>query len=120
MILVDTSIWIDHFRRKDPRLSDLLEAVEIVTHPFIIGEIALGSIKDRRRILSALANLPFVTAATDEEALAFIEAQSLAGSGVGYLDAHLLASARLTPETRLWTRDKKLGVAAERLGLAAE
>lgn len=118
MILVDTSVWIDHFRKADGALIRRLEGAQVATHPFVIGEIALGSIKNRSVILSNLANLPSVTVATDDEVLGFIDAAALAGSGVGYLDAHLLAAVRLTPGASLWTRDRKLKAAAGSLGLA--
>ena len=119
MILADTSVWIDHFRRGDPRLADLLAASEVLVHPFVIGEIALGHLKARSSILASLGNLQSVAVATDSEVLAFISAAKLDGSGIGYLNAHLLASVALTPDTRLWTRDRKLASAATRLGLAA-
>ncbi len=119
MILVDTSVWVDHFRKIDPQLLRLLEQGTVATHPFVIGEIALGSIKGRRAIIEDLASLPSVTVATDDETLGFIETQSLAGTGVGYVDAHLLTAVKLTPEARLLTRDKKLKSAADALGLSA-
>lgn len=120
MILVDTSVWIDHFRKTDPQLSRLLTSAMVATHPFVIGEIALGSIKSRRTIIEDLASLPSVTVATDDETLGFIEKQSLAGTDVGYVDAHLLAAVKLTPEASLLTRDRKLKAAADALGLSAE
>jgi predicted nucleic acid-binding protein len=118
MILVDTSVWIDHLRRSDAGLARLLNDGRVLTHPFIIGEIALGGIKNRREILDSLVDLPRVASASDEEALAFIDAAGLPGSGGGYLDAHLLASVRLTPGTRIWTRDRKLNAAAIDLDMA--
>jgi hypothetical protein len=119
MILVDTSVWINHFRKSDPDLVRLLERGAVASHPFVIGEIALGSIKNRTAVLDSLKDLPTVATATDEETLAFIEAQSLAAKGIGYLDAHLLAAVRLTPDARLWTRDKTLNAASDALGLSA-
>lgn len=118
MILVDTSVWIDHFRKDDRILKRRLESAQVATHPFVIGEIALGSIKSRDLVLSSLANLPAVTVATDDEVLTFIDTASLAGLGVGYLDAHLLAAVKLTPGASLWTRDRKLKAAAASLDLA--
>lgn len=118
MILVDTSVWIDHIRRGDPHLVRLLESFSAATHPFVIGEIALGSLRNRATIIESLSGLPSVSVATEEETLAFIERQSLAGSGVGYVDAHLLAAVRLTPGAKLLTRDKKLKAAADALGLS--
>lgn len=120
MILVDTSVWIDHFRRSDSRLARLLEEPQVATHPFVIGEIAIGGLKNRSLVLSDLAALPSTNVATDEEVLVFIEKASLAGSGVGYLDAHLLASVKLTPGARIWTRDRKLATAAAALELTAD
>lgn len=117
MILVDTSIWIDHFRTGETRLAERLEAGEILTHPFVIGELALGNIHNREVLLGALADLPSATVANDAEVLGLIEAASLYGRGIGLVDAHLIASVRLTPHTRLWTRDRRLGVVATELGL---
>ncbi len=119
MILVDTSVWIDHFRRNDPSLAVLLEGGRVLTHPFVIGELALGALKQRNVILNALQDLPRANIATDDEALSFIARHSLFGQGVGYIDAHLLASARLTPGASLWTRDKRLRALAERLSIEA-
>jgi predicted nucleic acid-binding protein len=119
MILADTSVWIDHFRKGDAWLARLLNEAQILTHPFVIGEIALGSLKNPRRVLSELKDLPEANPASDDEVLAFIEAARLTGSGIGYLDAHLLASVRLTPDAKIWTRDKRLRAVAEALGLAS-
>ncbi|MFN0193515.1 MAG: type II toxin-antitoxin system VapC family toxin [Aestuariivirga sp.] len=119
MILVDTSVWIDHLRKPDSMLARLLEEARIVTHPFIIGEIALGSLKNRKLILTSLAGLPAAIVASDEEVLSHIDAAGLAGAGIGYLDAHLLASAKLTSGARIWTRDNKLRSAAIAAGVAA-
>ncbi|MEX2449934.1 MAG: type II toxin-antitoxin system VapC family toxin [Rhodospirillales bacterium] len=119
MILVDTSVWIDHLRTHDRTLADLLESGQVLGHPFVIGEIALGRLRQRDIVLDALQNLPRTAVATDREVLGFIERYALAGSGIGYIDAHLLAAARLMPGTLLWTRDKPLSRAADRLGLAA-
>jgi predicted nucleic acid-binding protein len=117
VILVDTSVWIDHFRKGDPKLTRLLNEALVLTHPFIIGEMALGGLKNRKQVLLNLAELPSANPANDDEVLIFIETAGLAGSGIGYLDAHLLASAKLTPEAKLWSRDKKLKAAAEAIGL---
>jgi len=119
MILADTSVWIDHFRKGDPRLADLLTATRVLVHPFIIGEIALGHLKARTAILASLGNLQSAMVAADSEVLAFIASTKLDGSGIGHLDAHLLASVTFTPDARLWTRDRKLAGVAARLGLAA-
>lgn len=118
MILVDTSVWIDHLRKPDAALVRLLHEARVVTHPFVIGEIALGSLKNRKLILASLAQLPAATAASDDEVLSFIDRAALAGMGIGYLDAHLLTSAKLTAGVKIWTRDKKLKSAAAALGMA--
>jgi predicted nucleic acid-binding protein len=120
LILADTAIWVDHLNRGDARMAALLEAEEIVLHPHVLGEIALGSLRNRAAILGALAAMPFVMVAEEDEVLALIEQRRLCGTGIGLVDAHLLASAVLTPETRLWTRDRRLREAAERLGVAGE
>lgn len=117
MILVDTSIWIDHLRRNDEELVALLNAATVLIHPFIIGEIALGNLKQRQLVLESLSDLPQAQSVTDAEALAFIELSRLAGTGIGYLDTHLLASAKLS-HAKLWTRDKKLAALATSLHLA--
>ncbi|WP_332774241.1 type II toxin-antitoxin system VapC family toxin [Phenylobacterium sp.] len=119
MILVDTSVWVDHLRSGDPDLAGRLEAGEVLSHPFVIGELALGALAQRATVLEALRNLPQATPATDEEVLDFIRAEALHGLGVGYVDAHLLASARLTRDARLWTRDRRLQDIAARLGVAS-
>jgi len=117
MILVDTSVWIDHLRHGDEELTRLLNAGRVLTHRFVIGELALGNLQNRNIVLSALQNLPQVTAASDEEALHFIENNALFATGIGYIDAHLLAAVRLSPGTLLWTRDKRLLAVSARLGL---
>lgn len=119
MILVDTSIWIDHLRSGDSALEQLLEAGRVWTHPFVIGEMACGNLKHRNTVLSLLEDLPRVRVATDDETLFFIETNDLMGRGIGYIDAHLLAAVALTGSIRLWTRDKRLHVVAESLGMAA-
>lgn len=118
MILVDTSVWIDHLRSGDNRLVTLLQASDVLAHPFVAGEIALGNLKQRHTVLAALANLPQARVANDSEVLHFIDRNNLAGSGIGYIDAHLLASARLDTGTKIFTRDKRLRTVAVRLGLA--
>jgi predicted nucleic acid-binding protein len=118
VILVDTSIWIQHLRRGHEALAELLDAGSVVLHPFVLGELALGNLSPRELVLNSLQALPQATVAMHEEVLAFIETGALSGLGVGYVDAHLLASVRLTAGTLLWTRDRRLQHAAERLGLA--
>lgn len=118
MILVDTTVWVDHLRRSDPGLVDLLERSAVVMHPFVVGEIACGSLRDRRSILELLQDLPTAVVAHDDEVLQFIERQTLHGKGIGYVDVHLLASVALTEGTRLWTRDLRLRRVAAALGCA--
>jgi predicted nucleic acid-binding protein len=119
VILVDTSVWVDHLRERDKWLSDRLDAGTVLSHPFVIGEIALGRISQRDPILSALRDLPQTQVATAEEVLQLIERRRLFGLGIGYVGVHLLAAVSLTAGTRLWTRDRRLHGVAERLGLAA-
>lgn len=118
MILVDTSVWVDHLRRGDARLVDLLERSVVVMHPFVVGEIACGSLHDRVSILELLQDLPAAAVAEGDEVLRFIERHALHGKGVGYVDAHLLASVALTEAAKIWTRDKKLRLVAAMLGCA--
>ena len=119
MILVDTSVWVDHLRKGDEALAALLDAVMVLTHPFVIGELALGNLRRREIVLSALSDLPRAAVATDAEVRHFIERHALFGRSIGYVDAHLLAATRLTAGAALWTGDRRLhGVAAE-LGLAS-
>lgn len=119
MILVDTSVWVDHFRQQDARLSALLTACQVLIHPHVIGEISLGNLKHRESVLSLLQNLPRATVASDDEVLPFIGTHRLHGLGIGYVDAHLLASALLTPGARFWTRDRRLAEVAKKLSVAA-
>ena len=119
MILVDTSVWINHLRENDPALSVLLERRQVLAHPFVIGELALGSIKQRDVILGALRGLPSALVATNDEIQGYIDQHALFGLGIGYVDAHLLAATSLTPGTLLWTRDKRLRGAAARLSVDA-
>lgn len=118
MILVDTSVWIDHLRRGDAGLVELLERSAVVMHPFIVGELACGNLQDRESILELLQDLPAATVASPEEVLTFIERHGLHGRGIGYVDVHLLASVALMPDARLWTRDSRLRKNAESLGCA--
>jgi predicted nucleic acid-binding protein len=119
MILVDTSVWVDHLRAREKALAHLLDTGQVLTHPFVIGELALGNLRQRGIILSNLRVLPQAVFAAEQEVLHFIEQHRLFGIGIGYVDAHLLAAARLTPAATLWTRDKRLRVAASRLSLMA-
>lgn len=119
MILVDTSVWIDHLRSTDDVLAHLLDIGQVVVHPFIVGELALGSLHKRDLILQTLQDLQQAEVATEQEVLHFIARHALFGRGIGYVDAHLLASVRLTAGISLWTRDKRLLAVAEQLGMAA-
>ena len=116
MILADTSVWVDHLRRGNARLAALLEQAQVSAHPFVIGEIALGHLKRRVEILALLASLPRAPSAEHNEVLRFVTENKLAGSGLGWIDVHLLAAAALD-RSRLWTLDKRLAGAASRLGL---
>ena len=118
MILADTSVWVDHLRKGDPSLMRLLDNGQILTHPFIVGEIALGNLRQRDEVLGSMRELPQIAVATDPEVLNFIGEQALFGRGIGYVDAHLLASLRLEPGSRLWTRDQRLHEVADAFGLA--
>jgi predicted nucleic acid-binding protein len=119
VILVDTSIWVHHLRGGDERLAALLDGGEVLAHPFVIGELALGNLRQRNVFLSDLLRLPQADVASDEQVLRLIDRENLYGHGIGYVDAHLLAAARLTAETKLWTRDRTLNTVAVQLGLAA-
>jgi predicted nucleic acid-binding protein len=119
VILVDTSVWVDHLQRGDERLISLLDAGEVLGHPFVIGELALGNLRNRDAVLSDLRDLPRVVLAEHEDVLELINRQALFGRGIGYVDAHLLAAARLTNGSRLWTLDRRLQAVAAQLGLAA-
>ncbi len=115
MILVDTSVWVDHLRAGNRHLARLLEAGQVVTHAFVLGELALGNLSNRQAVLDSLKDLPQVVAATDGEVLAFIESNFIYGRGIGYIDTHLLASVRLTPGSKLWTLDKRLHALSEEM-----
>lgn len=117
MILVDTSVWVQHLRALDRTLARLLDVGLVLTHPFIVGELALGNLRNRDVILSSLQALPQAHTAGSDELLHFVGRNELYGSGIGYVDAQLLASARLTAGAKLWTWDKRLEAIAERLGL---
>ena len=118
MILVDTSVWVDHLRDGDPLLAGLLGRSEVLAHPWVTGELALGHLRGRAEVLGLLGQLPQATVATAAELLEFIERRELVGRGVGYVDAQLLAATLLSEDTRLWTRDRRLHAAAEDLGTA--
>lgn len=119
MILVDTSVWVDHLRSGDEDLAALLNASKVLMHPFVLGELACGNLHKREAVLKLLQGLPRVPVASDSEVLFFIERHRLMGRGLGYIDAHLLAAAALADPARLWTRDRSLAAAADNLGLAS-
>jgi len=119
VIIVDTSVWIDHLKNGNAVLADLLGTGRVLAHSFITGELALGSLRQRSAVLESLRDLPQATVASDDEVMILIEREQLYGIGIGYLDAHLLAAARLTPGTLIWTRDRRLRQAAAQLGLSA-
>jgi predicted nucleic acid-binding protein len=118
VILVDTSVWVDHLRAGDDTLVSLLENRQVVIHPFVVGELALGNIRQRANLLAELQNLPQARAASDQAFLRLIELHELF-VGIGYVDAHLLAAVRLTAGASLWTRDKRLLDIAAHLGMAS-
>lgn len=113
-MLVDTSVWIDHFRKGNAELGEALELGEVLCHPFVIGELACGNLARRHEVLGWLAALPQAPEATDAEVLVLVESQRLMGRGLGWVDVHLLASVRLA-KTELWTLDKRLSAAARDL-----
>ena len=117
MILVDTSIWVDHLRTGDAWLVSLLERSEVLTHSMVVGELALGSIRPREVLLDSLDALPRAVEASQAEVRHLIESRRLYGRGIGLVDAHLLASVLLSPASRLWTRDRRLGAVARELDL---
>ena len=115
MILADSSVWIDHFRRKESRLAVLLNQEQVVIHPFIIGELALGSLKNRGQAIHDLQLLPQISPATGQETLEWIERRRIFGKGIGWTDAHLLLACILS-NTELWTMDKPLAYVARLCG----
>jgi len=117
MLLVDTSVWVSHFREENTKLADLLNNGEVVCHPFVVGELACGNLKNRNQILSLLQSLPMSIKAEHEEVLEFIERNRFMGKGLGYVDIHLIASAILTGIS-LWTHDKKLEQVANALHIS--
>ena len=118
MILVDTSVWINHLRQGDPALSELLQAGKVLVHPFVVGELVLGHLKQHSAVPRFLARAPSAISASEAEVLEFIRRHRLAGCGIGYVDAALLASTMLTPEAMLWARDRRLAETSVQLGIA--
>ncbi len=119
MILVDTSVWVEHLRHGLPRLATFLQEGEVLIHPWVIGELACGTLRNRSEVLELLQGLPTATVASDAEVLLLIERDRLMGRGIGYVDAHLLASARLN-HCRLWTQDRRLAAVTEEQDLAMQ
>jgi predicted nucleic acid-binding protein len=115
-VLVDTSVWIDHFRRGHGRLEALLEEGLVICHPFVVGELACGTLRNRTEVLHLMESLVTVESVTNSEALRFIESKHLMGRGIGYVDVHLLAASQLAG-VLLWTKDRRLRSVAEDLGL---
>ena len=120
MILVDTSVWVDHFRSPEPALARLVEASQLVMHPFVVGELAMGSLADRRLRLRLWAAMPTLPIVPLEEVLMLVERRRLYSRGIGYPDASLLASSLLTPDTLMWTRDRRLSEIAREFGVLVE
>lgn len=118
MILVDTSVWIDHFKAPLAPLEDLSRAEQIFGHPFITGELAVGRLRDWNNTVGAMRRLLQAKVASEAEFLTLISSERLAATGLGFVDVHLLASCRITPGTRLWSRDKRLAGYAGQLGVA--
>ena len=118
MILADTSIWVDHLRTIDRHLTSLLEEELILVHPMVIGELACGNIPSRPYIMRLLSRLPGISVATHDEVLLFVERHRFMGRGIGYIDAHLLASVAIAHNASLWTKDRRLMGLATELGVA--
>jgi len=118
VILVDTSVWIDHLRVGAPILTAALEGGEVLIHAFVLGELACGNLRNRKEVLDLLGRLPPAPTATNAEVLSFIEQRSLMGRGIGFIDMHLLASVALASNARVWTRDKRFAAVAADLNLA--
>jgi hypothetical protein len=119
MILADTSVWVDHFRKRDNELYRQLQRGNIAIHPFIVAELVLGNLPRRRKTIADLDLLPMVKTARMSEIRSMIESRSLFQRGIGFVDVHLIASTFITPHTVLWSRDKRLRQIASALGVAA-
>lgn len=120
MYLVDSSVWIDHFRKTDPLLVDALEGDLVACHDHVIGELALGSIKDRDKVLHSLSRLPRISAARDSDVLEMINQHKLFARGIGYIDAHLLAASLIDGQAKVWTHDKRFKTISQELGISAQ
>jgi predicted nucleic acid-binding protein len=119
MILADTSVWIDHLRTVDDKMLSLIKVRMVLCHPYVIGEIILGSLRNRDEILSNLQDFPQAPVAQGEDILQLIATHKLFGRGIGYVDAHLVASSLLQSGAQLWSRNKKLKAVAVELGISA-
>jgi predicted nucleic acid-binding protein len=120
VILVDTSIWIEHLRAGHPTLEGLLAEGLVLAHPWVTGELALGNLGRRQEVTALLTALPQAAVATPDEVIGLIERRALHGSGIGYVDAQLLAATLITADAALWTADRRLRAAAVRLQCAAD
>jgi len=118
VIVADTAIWIDHLRSSDPQLSMLLSKDQILLHPFVYGEISMGSLPRDHRLFTTLSDLPKLHAIPEREVLNFVSRHRLYGLGIGYVDAHLITATYLRPDCMLWTRDKRLREVAQKLAIA--
>jgi len=119
MILIDTSVWIDHLRKPSTRLFTLIDSSQILVHPFVTGELAMGSLHGRGRFLNELDELPQMAILTSKDVIRFVGKHRLYGTGISYIDAHLLAAAHNAEDVQLWTNDKRLHAASARLNIAA-
>lgn len=117
MILVDTSVWIDHLRARNAAFSQLLAEGQILVHPYVFGELAVGNLRERKKFLEELSDLPKAKKALDSDVITLIEHNELFGKGIGFIDAHLLASARIC-NAKIWTTDKRLYAISVNLGLS--
>lgn len=117
MILVDTSVWIDHLRHAEGILVALLEQNAVLMHPMVLGELACGNLKNRALLIGLWQHLPRIAAATDDEVMQYLEIHGLMGKGIGFIDVHLLGAVALENDAQFWTRDKRLAEIAAGLGL---
>ena len=117
MILVDTNVWIDHFRAPDARMNAILDNGEVLTHPMVLGELACGNLARRDAMLQELNSLPIIRDAEHFEVMDFVEATGLMGRGIGFIDAHLLCAVSAAGDATLWTADRRLRQVSEELGL---
>ena len=118
IVLADTSVWTDHIRNGDAQMQVLADGERLLMHPYVIADLRMGNLKRRKTFLSGLHEMDMAVRASDEEVAALVENHRLFGSGIGWIDVHLLTSVLLMDEVRLWTRDRRLNAAAQRLGVA--